>query len=125
MKKFALLLLPLLLVACSGKQQEMSFTSEDQSVSITISGNKTSALAPFKTNINLKGYGHNEDLGLEIYASNLNEESVQINWKSNTQGAIIFTQQDNTSRILVFDISEERIQMKEGNSTDETIHDLL
>jgi hypothetical protein len=102
------------LMACESQTSEGIISkSADEQARIEVFGRRSTKLDPFKTGIVVNGYGQSDTLYTEIYARGLNEESVVIEWQSNTQSTVTFVQQDDSKRIMNVRFSKDGNSLKE------------
>ncbi len=103
-----------LLFACSAKKsEELSSKSPDGKAEVKISGTKNSFADPWQTTIKISGYGNNNEVQTEIFAGNLDKETVSFNWESNNACKVVVKQQDNTVRTFVTDIQPDKLELHE------------
>ncbi len=101
--------------ACQEKSsKEIVFTSADELIKITVNGKKPTQLDPWTVELAIQYKDRKkEPLMLEIFAENLNQETVKLDWQDNKNGKITFYQQDGTTRKLNVFASEEGVAMRE------------
>lgn len=103
-----------ILFSCgSTKTQELVSESADKSSQIKISGNRGTSFDPFQASIIINGFGQSDTLMTEIYATDLNNETVKFDWKDNTTCLLTFIQQDDSKRSMTVTFSEEGNELRE------------
>ncbi len=120
MKKISVYFLYLLctgiLFSCGNtKTKEITSESADKQNKIKIWGNRGTSLDPFQTSIVVNGYGQSDTLMTEIYAQDLNKESVAFSWTDNNSCTVTFIQQDDSKRNMNVYFSEDGNSLKESN----------
>lgn len=110
------LLLLLLLSACTETITEpVSTQSEDGAITLVTTGSRSSSLDPFQVTIHAtwpeKDYDN--EIKMEIYASELNEQTVIYDWITDRMVRIIFKLQDGTNRQFVFKASDSGVSLQE------------
>ena len=88
----------ILLVSCSKKVSEMYNQSPNKQTNITIRAIKEAMGEPWKVNLKVEVATFKDSIGIEIYNSIINDESVKFNWVSDSECNIIFEQTDGVSR---------------------------
>lgn len=118
-KIFALYFIVILAIfglnACQEKSaKEMVFTSANEQIIVTVNGKKPTPLDPWTVELALK-YKDNkkEPLMMEIFAEDLNDKTVRLEWQDNQNGKITFFQQDGSKRTLAIFANEQGIAMRE------------
>jgi archaellum component FlaG (FlaF/FlaG flagellin family) len=102
MKKILLSLPLIFAIACdSVKSKELITSSADSSYQIKVSGIKPIALDPFTAEIIINGNNRSDTLMTQIYASELNEETVRFTWSDSTNCLITFKQTDGEKKMEV------------------------
>jgi hypothetical protein len=114
LRYFSILFL-LFLAACNGKTSALlEETHDNGKVKITVKGERLTSVEPWKVNLTVKAYNFKEgSLIFEIYAEDLNAETVSFNWLDETNCQIIFTQQDGVKRTFHLIASPNQMQMAE------------
>lgn len=113
---FLLLLLPLVfLSSCdSNKKAVLENRSANDNVLITVSGTKKISFDPWKIELKVKAYNFKEDhLSFEVYAKNIDSNSVHFIWQDNNNCQIVFQQSDNTARKFHLTASSEQLKLEE------------
>ena len=113
------LIISFFLFSCKNEKVQILDSSPDKKIKITILGEKSSTVDPFMVNIKTEGYGYNETISTEIYASTLDSNNVKFNWRNNKECYFIFLQQDNTVRRMHLKIDDEQIMLNEEGSNSE------
>ena len=105
----------LALGSCGGKTKaSLVKVSTNGQVSITIEGKRAASIESWKVDLKVKAYNFKEGkLAFEIYAADLNDETITISWKDEHHAEIYFKQQDNTSRKFELIASPEQLQLAE------------
>ncbi|GAL87453.1 hypothetical protein MYP_4683 [Sporocytophaga myxococcoides] len=88
-------------------------SSPDGSLSIFISGIKPNLVDPFTVRFGLKGMEFSEAPSAEIYATDLNEKTVNFEWETNQRCLIRFKQQDGKLKSFVMDVDSETLSVNE------------
>jgi hypothetical protein len=113
-KNLGIILSFLILAACGSKDaKEISFKSADGKTTIFINGKKPSFGDPWQTQIKIKTLNDEQELVTEIFASELNEENVKLNWESNEKCKLVFSQQDDTQRNFLIEADTTHIRLVE------------
>jgi hypothetical protein len=118
MKNFSPILVAILfcaLSACNGKTEaSISSTSQNGKVLVTISGKRSAALDPFKTEIVVKAYDFQEGkLQFEIMAGDLNQENVKFKWMDDNHCIIVIEETDKQVRSFQLIASQNQVQLAE------------
>lgn len=104
----------LVLSSCSErKSQQISFFSVTNEIKLHIRGEKPNSLDPWKVNISIDCFGKKDSLGLEIFASDLNKNTVHCTWTGKDECLLKFDQQDNTSRSFMIKSNEGLCSFRE------------
>lgn len=104
----------LALYSCTGKKEMSIYSSSpDGSLSIFISGTKPNLVDPITVRFGLKGMDLSEAPSTEIYASDLNEKTVNFEWETNQRCLIRFKQQDGKHKSFVMDVDSETLSVNE------------
>jgi hypothetical protein len=87
-------------IACTSCNRRTSArlenTSPNQKVHTVITATRASAVDPWIVVLNVKAYDFQKgDLKFEIYADELNDQSVKFNWKDDQTCLITFTERDD------------------------------
>ena len=82
------------------KTKELVSLSSDKSNTVKISGSRVTSLDPFKAQIIFNGYNQSDTLETEIYAKDLNDQTVLFNWTDNSMCTVTFIQQDDSKRSM-------------------------
>jgi hypothetical protein len=108
-------LLPLLVLpSCESKtSQEIISRSPDGLTTIFINGSKPSFGDPWQAKIKIKTSADEKEMITEIYASELNNETVNLKWEANDKCRIVFSQQDDTKRNLMIEADSAKINLQE------------
>jgi hypothetical protein len=108
-------LLPFIaLIGCGSKtSKELISKSPDGQTSIFVNGDKPSFGDPWQTKIKIKTSTDEKEVVTEIFASELDGESVQFTWEANDKCRIIFSQQDETQRNMFIEANAEKITLRE------------
>ncbi|MFM9943926.1 MAG: hypothetical protein ACKVQB_01705 [Bacteroidia bacterium] len=103
------------LVSCGGKTVALiKKESPNGKVKITIEAKRVSSIESWKVDLKVKAFNFKEGkLEFEIYAEDLNDDSVTFDWKDEGHCIIIFKQQDNTERKFELLASSEQLQLAE------------
>lgn len=105
-----------LLISCDGsKTQEIASSSADKTNEIKISGTRATSFDPFQANIIINGFGQSDTLVTEVYAKDLNKESVTFSWVDNTTCVLTFIQQDDSRRNMEVIFDEDGNSLREKN----------
>ncbi len=99
--------------SCSEKKVEKTFTSKDQKVTLHVSAIQRAAFDPYLTNVNVKGFGKDENLSFEVYSNNLTDADINMSWTSNSTGKLTIKEGDGNIRKLSLSISKDRVTLKE------------
>lgn len=115
LRSFPVILLLLVLAACNGKTDALlEHTHADGKVKVTVKGERLTSVEPWKVNLTVKAYNFKEgSLIFEIYADDLNNETVSFTWADDTHCDIVFTQRDGVKRTFRLIASPEQMQMAE------------
>ncbi len=115
LQSFPAILLFLVLAACNGKTDALlEHTHADGKVKVAVKGERLTSVEPWKVNLSVKAYNFKEgSLIFEIYADDLNNETVAFTWADDTHCDIIFTQQDGVERTFRLIASPEQMQIAE------------
>ncbi len=105
----------LALGSCGGKTNALySNVYSKGKVKITITGKRATSIEAWKVEMKVKAYDFKEGkLAFEIYADDLNAETVSITWKDKHHAEIQFKLQDHTTRKFELIASPEQLQMGE------------
>jgi hypothetical protein len=108
-------LLPLMILAgCGSKNStEMSSPSPDGKVTIFVNGTKPSFGDPWQAKIKIKTPSNEKEVVTEIFAGELNKETVKFTWEDTDRCTIVFFQQDNTERKMVVQADSTQINLHE------------
>jgi hypothetical protein len=114
-KSIPVLLLMLVLAACNGKTEaKLEDIRANGKVKVTVTGSRPTSIEAWKVDLSVKAYNFKEGkLTFEIYADDLNSESVNFKWLDETNCHIIFTQRDNTVRTFQLVASPDQLQLAE------------
>jgi len=112
-KLFIFTFLTIATFSCSEKKVEKSFASEDKKVTLHVSAIQRAAFDPYLTNVNVKGFGHDENLSFEIYSNSLTDADIKMSWVSNSKGKLTIKEGDGNIRKFSFSISDTRITLRE------------
>ena len=105
-----------ILISCGNtKTKELVSESTDKSSQIKISGNRGTSFDPFQTSIIINGFGQSDTVMTEIYATDLNKETVTFDWKDNTTCNVTFIQQDDSKRSMSVKFGEEGNSLREND----------
>lgn len=97
---------------CGKTYSKIEHTSPNGKVKITVAGNRSTSLDSWQVELKVKAYSFNEDeLTFEIYASDLNTETVKFNWIDEQHCTIVFKQTDNTERKFSLTASTEEFEL--------------
>jgi hypothetical protein len=104
-----------LLAGCNGKTSALlESTSANGKAKLTVTGTRTTTVESWKVVMKVKAYNFKEgELKFEIYASDLNNETVLFNWTDENNCDITFKQKDNTERKFHLIASPNQLQMAE------------
>jgi len=99
---------------CGKTSSKVEHTSPNGKVKLTVEGTRSSSMDPWQVALKVKAYEFKEDqLSFEIYASDLNAETVLFNWNDEQHCTIGFKQTDNTERKFSLTVSQEHLELKE------------
>ena len=99
---------------CGKTSATIEHTSPNGKVKLTVVGNRSTSLDSWQVELKVKAYEFKEDqLSFEIYATDLNKETVLFNWIDEQHCTIIFKQTDNTDRKFSLTVSSENLELKE------------
>ena len=99
---------------CGKTSSTVEHTSPNGKVKLTVVGNRSTSLDSWQVELKVNAYEFKEDqLSFEIYASDLNSETVLFNWSDEQHCTIIFKQSDNTDRKFSLSVSPENLELKE------------
>jgi hypothetical protein len=120
MKKISVYFLYILcsgiILSCgSNKTQEITSESSDKQNKIKIWGNRGTSFDPFQASIVVNGYNQSDTLMTEIYAKELNNETINFSWTDNNNCTITFIQQDDSKRIMNVTFSQDDNSLRESN----------
>lgn len=105
-------LLAVLISACGKTKASLENISPDGNVKINISGERFSSLESWKVTMKVKAGKLKEDqLAFEIYASDINNETVIIKWSDNSHCTIIFKQSDDSERNFSIQVTAEQLYL--------------
>ena len=104
------------LFSCSSKQEEMMLKSPEGNIELNFKANKPTALDPFDVKMDIKGYGKDKSLTLDMYNSEFNSETVLVDWKDENTFIITFKQSDDDNRVMDVYLSESEIRLQERGS---------
>jgi hypothetical protein len=118
MKKITFYLLFLvstdILFSCSNeKTDEMISESADKQNQIKISGGRGTSFDPYQVTIIVRGYNQSDSLMTEIYAKELNKETVKFSWLDNNSCKITFVQQDDSKRNMNVTFGQDGNSLRE------------
>ncbi len=89
----------LLFVSCESEVGSMETASPDGTISIALSATKIIA-EPMVVTMNINVDGKDFERQLQVYNSEISEETVLINWPSETECRMIFLEQDGAKKGL-------------------------
>ncbi len=116
MKCYSLILiLPLLFIfSCDGNQKAVvENRSSDGKVLITVTGTKSIRFDPWKVELKVKAYSFKEDrLNFEVYARDLDSNSVHFLWQNNNSCDIVFQQSDQTEKKFHLTASPNQLKLE-------------
>ena len=95
--------------------KELISESSDKLNQIKISGKRATSFDPFQANITINGFGQSDTLITEIFAKDLNKETVSFTWADNNTCSVVFTQQDDSKRTMYILFSKDGNSLKESN----------
>jgi hypothetical protein len=99
---------------CGKTAATAQHTSPNGKVKLMAVGNRSTSLDSWKVELKVNAYSFKEDeLSFEIYASDLNAETVLFNWSDEQHCTIVFKQTDNTERKFSLSVSPEHLELKE------------
>lgn len=101
----------LFLVSC-GQPKDVTFIrkSPDGSCTITITGRKASSLDPYQVSLGVRAGDIPEgSLNFEIYADQLDDSNIRIDWSDQQHAIITFTQRDGEPRVFTLAVSDSGV----------------
>ena len=99
---------------CGKTSSKVEHTSPNGKVKLTVVGNRSTSLDSWQVELKVNAYSFKEDqLSFEIYASDLNNETVLFYWNDEEHCTIIFKLTDNTERKFSLTVSSEHLELKE------------
>src|ERR1700743_1158943 len=105
---FLCILAASVLLSCGvTKTQELVTESSDKSNQVKLSGKRETSFDPFQTTVIINGFGQTDTLVTEIFAKDLNKETVSFVWADNNKCNITFTQQDDSKRVMEIFFSKD------------------
>ncbi|HEX8546568.1 MAG TPA: hypothetical protein VF691_06365 [Cytophagaceae bacterium] len=109
-----LILLLTIVLGCGGKKTgKVTSQSPDKKILVTITGTKPNFADPFKTTIIFEAEGKKDAVETEIYANELNEENVKVDWASSADCKITIDQQDGNQRKFNLHYDAEGLELVE------------
>ncbi|MCW5908338.1 MAG: hypothetical protein KIS94_10785 [Chitinophagales bacterium] len=103
------------LTGCGGKTSallEKEF--KEGKVKLTVSGNRSTSVEAWRVDLSVKAYNFKEGkLSFEIYAADLNDETVSFLWEDDNNCKITFIQRDGVKRTFHLIASPEQLQLAE------------
>jgi len=100
-------------VSCNGKTNaSLQHTSPNAKVKINIIASRATSIESWKVEMKVKAYNFKEEqLAFEIYADDLNTETVSFNWTDEHHCSIIFKQSDGAEKKFSLTASAEELEM--------------
>ncbi len=105
------IILLFMLVSC-GQPKDVKLTrlSPDSKTVVTITGKKSSALDPYQVSLAVHSGDIPEgSLNFEVYADDLTDSNVRLDWSDAQHAVITFTQRDGEPRIFTLAVSESGV----------------
>ena len=97
---------------CGKTSAKFEHTSPNGKVKITITGNRTTSLEAWQVEMKVKAYNFKEDqLAFEVYANDLNNETISFNWVDGEHCSIIFKQRDDTEKKFSLTASPQQLEV--------------
>jgi hypothetical protein len=113
---FLYMLFASIMLSCGSKKtEEVTSESSDKQNKIKIWGNRGTSFDPFQASIVVNGYSQSDTLMTEIYAKELNNETISFSWADNNSCTITFTQQDDSKRNMNVTFSQDGNSLRESN----------
>lgn len=82
------------------KTQVFTSKSADGNVTVEVSGVQKAMGEPVTTTVKMSGFGRTESEQLELYLSDFTKETTEIQWTSNIECVLTFTQRDGEKKII-------------------------
>lgn len=100
-----------MLASCSQpKDVKLTKLSPDSKTVVTITGKKASALDPYQVSLAVHSGDIPEgSLNFEVYADDLNNSNVRLDWSDAQHGVVTFTQRDGDPRVFTIAVSESGV----------------
>jgi hypothetical protein len=104
----------LIICGCQRKQShKIVFSSSDNKFIIDVYGEKPNKIDPWMVNLVFHKNAKSDTLGIEVFSGEINKETVQCVWKTDSTCLLIFDQQDDTRR--TFEVEKNPLSIKEIN----------
>ena len=112
MKKLLIIILATTLFACKQETSVLSYSSPDENVMVSFTGNKSTSLDPWVVSINVKGFEYDETVSTEMYNSKMDGETVLVKWINNSEAKITLKQSDNDDKVMTLKITKDFINLQ-------------
>ena len=113
--KIHYLLMIVLIVSFSGcgkTAAKMEHTSPNGKVKLTLTGNRMTGLEAWQVEMKVKAYNFKEDqLAFEVYADDLNDQTVLFNWTDEEHCSITFKQRDGADKKFSLTASPQQLEV--------------
>jgi hypothetical protein len=100
-------------ISC-GSQATLSSSSPEKTNHIELKGVKSSSLDPWIIDLIAKGQNISKTFTLEIFQSELNQETIQFNWDSESSAIITIKSQDNVTHHFMVIFNDTNIVLTEN-----------
>ena len=111
-KHLALLIVIFALAACEPQTETVTYSSPNEKVTLTFSATRTNSLDPWTVNITVKGFNYDETVMTELYANEINKETIVVNWQDDNNAIIVLKQRDGDSKVMTLFINENKVLMQ-------------
>lgn len=107
-------LLVLLMSSCHHTAIRMMSKSPDGKTMLSVDGERSNSLDPFKVNMRVKSGDIPEgSLSFELEASEMNDSTVKFDWKDAGDCIVSFAQRDGEPRYFTLHVSSTNVLMQE------------
>lgn len=110
---FLLFIATLMLSSCKQEKKELTSTSPNGSIKITVTGTRENMLAPWLTNTVAEGSGLLGNVQFEYYGSDISDKTIQFAWEGDEKCTITFTEKDDKKRIWEFTPEGKNVMWKD------------
>ena len=113
MKAIYAVFLLVFLASCEQKKAVLENESPNKQVKVVLNADK-SGISPWQCELKVKAYSFKEGaLKFEIYAKELNDQTVRFDWQDDANCLISFTESDSKIRTFQLIATASQVQMGE------------